>query len=49
VATKLNGYIVGVGGAQQFMDEAESLGLTKEQINYVYRLAKENEGGALYC
>jgi peptide-methionine (S)-S-oxide reductase len=48
VATKLNGYLVGKGGTQQFMDEAESLGLTKEQINYVYRFTKENEQCPLF-
>jgi peptide-methionine (S)-S-oxide reductase len=49
VAAKLNGYLVGVGGHDQFLAESKSLGLTKEQIDYVYAEAKKNEGGALYC
>jgi peptide-methionine (S)-S-oxide reductase len=49
VATKLNGYIVGVGGSAQFLGEAETLGLTKEQTKYINKLVTENEGGALYC
>lgn len=49
VAAKLNGYLVGVGGSAQFMEEASKLGLTEKQIDYVYRHAKDNEGGALYC
>ncbi|KAL7021412.1 hypothetical protein ACKWTF_011860 [Chironomus riparius] len=49
VATKLNGYLVGVGGSKQFLEEAESLGLTDKQIQYVLKYVKENEGGGLSC
>jgi len=49
VAARLNGYLVGVGGINQFNEEAESLGLTKKQIEYVLHYLKENEGGGLSC
>lgn len=49
VAAKLNGYLVGVGGAKQFLEEAESLGLNKKQTDYVLKYVKENEGGGLSC
>lgn len=49
VAARLNGYLVGVGGIKQFNEEAESLGLTKKQIEYVLHYLKENEGGGLSC
>lgn len=49
VAARLNGYLVGVGGIKQYLDEASSLGLTKAQKDYVQHYVEENEGGALYC
>lgn len=49
IAARLNGYLVGVGGVKQFDDEAESLGLTKEQIEYVRKYVVDNEGGGLTC
>uniref|UniRef100_U5ESG1 peptide-methionine (S)-S-oxide reductase n=1 Tax=Corethrella appendiculata TaxID=1370023 RepID=U5ESG1_9DIPT len=49
VAARLNGYLVGVGGVQQFLEEAEALGLTKEQVNYVKRYIEDNEGGGVFC
>lgn len=49
VAARLNGYLVGVGGVKQFLDEAKSLGLTNAQRDYVRHYVEENEGGALYC
>lgn len=49
VAARLNGYLMGVGGIEQFKDEAEDLGLNKKQIEYVLHYLKENEGGGLYC
>lgn len=49
VAAKLNGYLVGVGGSAQFLEESKNLGLTEKQIEYVHRHVKDNEGGALYC
>ncbi|XP_063707969.1 peptide methionine sulfoxide reductase isoform X2 [Culicoides brevitarsis] len=49
VAARLNGYLVGVGGVKQFDEEAESLGLTKQQIEYVRKYVVDNEGGGLTC
>lgn len=49
VAARLNGYLVGVGGVKQYLDEATLLGLTGTQIDYVQHYVQENEGGALYC
>lgn len=49
VAARLNGYLVGVGGIKQFNEEADSLGLTKKQAEYVLQYVKENEGGGLSC
>uniref|UniRef100_A0A336N0D2 peptide-methionine (S)-S-oxide reductase n=1 Tax=Culicoides sonorensis TaxID=179676 RepID=A0A336N0D2_CULSO len=49
IAARLNGYLVGVGGVKQFDEEAESLGLTKEQIEYVRKYVVDNEGGGLTC
>lgn len=49
VAARLNGYLVGVGGVKQYLDEASSLGLTNAQKDYVRHYVEENEGGALYC
>jgi peptide-methionine (S)-S-oxide reductase len=49
IAARLNGYLVGVGGVEQFDKEAEQLGLTQKQIEYVRKYVKENEGGGLSC
>lgn len=49
VAARLNGYLVGVGGVKQYLDEVTSLGLTNAQKDYVRHYVEENEGGALYC
>jgi peptide-methionine (S)-S-oxide reductase len=49
LAAKLNGYLVGVGGAKQFDEEAKELGLNERQIEYVMKHVKENEGGGLTC
>lgn len=49
VAARLNGYLVGVGGVQQYLDEVSSLGLNVSQKEYVRRFVEENEGGNLYC
>lgn len=49
VAARLNGYLVGVGGIQQYEDEASSLGLNGAQKDYVRHYVEENEGGSLYC
>jgi hypothetical protein len=42
-------YLVGVGGVEQFKQEAETLGLTKKQIDYVNHYVTKHEGGGLYC
>jgi len=49
VAAKLNGYLVGVGGVKQYLDEADYLGLSEAQKEYVRQYVEENEGGSLYC
>lgn len=49
VAARLNGYLVGIGGLEQFLKEADHLGLDPEQREYVKRHVIENEGGNLYC
>lgn len=49
VAARLNGYLVGVGGVQQFLSESASLGLNQAQQDYIQHFVEENEGGNLYC
>lgn len=49
IAARLNGYLVGVGGAAQFKEESEKLGLSDKQNEYVLHYIKENEGGGLSC
>lgn len=49
IAARLNGYLVGVGGVQQFLSEAASLGLNLAQQDYIRHFVEENEGGNLYC
>lgn len=49
VAARLNGYLVGVGGVKQFLEESYSLGLNEAQKEYVRHYVEENEGGNLYC
>lgn len=49
VAAKLNGYLVGVGGLQQFEEEAPSLGLSASQQAYVKKYLLKNKGGNLMC
>ncbi|XP_055627321.1 peptide methionine sulfoxide reductase-like [Toxorhynchites rutilus septentrionalis] len=49
VAARLNGYLVGVGGMEQFESESEQLGLSDEQIQYVKNCIMQNEGGSLIC
>lgn len=44
LAARLNGYLVGVGGVKQFEAEADSLGLTKKQTEYVLHYVKEAPG-----
>lgn len=49
LAARLNGYLVGVGGMNQFEKEVAKLGLSDEQAEYVRRELKRNEGGGLMC
>ncbi|XP_030571004.1 peptide methionine sulfoxide reductase isoform X5 [Drosophila novamexicana] len=49
VATKLNGYLAGVGGIEQFKSEVETLGLTPTQRQYCNYHIEQNEGQGLYC
>lgn len=49
VACRLNGYLVGVGGMEQFLKEVDSLGLSPKVREYVKQQVQENEGGSLYC
>ncbi|XP_023036728.1 peptide methionine sulfoxide reductase isoform X2 [Drosophila willistoni] len=49
VATKLNGYLAGVGGVEQFKSEVESFGLTPTQRQYCNHHVEQNEGQGLYC
>lgn len=49
VATKLNGYLVGVGGFDQFKLEVDTMGLTPTQKEYCNYYIEKNEGQGLYC
>lgn len=49
VASKLNGYLVGIVSTQQYLAEVKDLGLTQAQIDYVKRYVVENQGGGLSC
>ncbi|XP_032596680.1 peptide methionine sulfoxide reductase isoform X3 [Drosophila grimshawi] len=49
VATKLNGYLAGVGGIEQFKTEVDTLGLTPTQREYCNYHIENNEGQGLYC
>ncbi|XP_049539261.1 peptide methionine sulfoxide reductase [Anopheles darlingi] len=49
VAARLNGYLIGVGGLEQFESEAPRLGLDTEHIRYVRNYVIENEGGGIFC
>lgn len=47
VACRLNGYLVGIGGVDQFLDEADKLGLNEKQKQYVLSYVKQ--GPHLSC
>ncbi|XP_058980033.1 peptide methionine sulfoxide reductase isoform X2 [Musca domestica] len=49
VATKLNGYLAGVGGFEQFKSEVDTMGLTPTQKEYCNYYVEKNEGQGLYC
>ena len=49
VATKLNGYLVGVGGVEHFKRDVDTMGLTPTQKEYCNYYVEKNEGQGLYC
>ncbi|CAG9793969.1 unnamed protein product [Diatraea saccharalis] len=49
LAARLNGYLVGVGGKDQFEGEVAKLGLDEKQADYVRKELERNEGGGLAC
>ncbi|XP_013119267.2 peptide methionine sulfoxide reductase isoform X1 [Stomoxys calcitrans] len=49
VGTKLNGYLSGVGGLEQFKTEVDTMGLTPTQKEYCTYYVEKNEGQGLYC
>ncbi|KAK6630922.1 hypothetical protein RUM43_013416 [Polyplax serrata] len=49
VAARLNGYVVGLGGIQQFEAEADKLGLSGKILDYVKNLVIKYEGHGLSC
>lgn len=49
IATRLNGYLVGVGILEDIEKDIIKLGLTEKMANYIRTQWKQNEGGSLYC
>ncbi|XP_050429746.1 peptide methionine sulfoxide reductase isoform X2 [Adelges cooleyi] len=49
VAARLNGYVVGQGGVDQFDIETKTLGLDEAAIKYVRQLVIKYEGQGLTC
>ncbi|XP_001847522.2 peptide methionine sulfoxide reductase [Culex quinquefasciatus] len=49
VAARLNGYLVGAGGLEQFEAEADQLGLSDAQKQYVRNYLIENDGAGIAC
>lgn len=49
VAARLNGYVVGQGGIDQFDAEASKLRLDESAIKYVRQLVIKYEGQGLHC
>lgn len=49
LAARLNGYLVGLGGLEQFNAEVERFGLTEKMADYVRTQIHKNEGGNLSC
>lgn len=49
VAAKLNGYLAGVVGIEQFEEEASELGLNPSQLEYVKKHVIKNAGAGLSC
>lgn len=49
VAARLNGYVVGQGGIDQFDAEISKLRLDEAAIKYVRQLVIKYEGQGLHC
>lgn len=49
VAARLNGYLSGYGSVEQFLSEADHLGLDSEQKEYVRKFLVENKGASISC
>lgn len=49
MAARLNGYVVGQGGIDQFDAETSKLGLDDAAIKYVRQLVIKYEGQGLHC
>lgn len=49
VAARLNGYVVGAGGAARFEQEVANLGLSPAAAEYVGKLVREHQGGGGGC
>ncbi|XP_055624607.1 peptide methionine sulfoxide reductase-like [Toxorhynchites rutilus septentrionalis] len=49
VAARLNGYLIGVGGLDQFDEDADRLGLSLELVHYVRDYVRDNAGGGIFC
>lgn len=49
IAARLNGYLVGFGGVEQFDKEAHKLGLSEPDLQYVRSYIIKNEGNGMSC
>jgi peptide-methionine (S)-S-oxide reductase len=49
LAARLNGYVFGQGGINQFNEEVDKLGLNEDAANYVRTLILKYEGQGLTC
>ncbi|CAH0770749.1 unnamed protein product [Bemisia tabaci] len=49
LAARLNGYVIGCGGVNQFNAEVGKLGLDEKTADYVRKLVIKNEGNGLTC
>lgn len=49
LAARLNGFVVGLGGMEQFEEELQNYGLDDKVANYVRKQLIENKGGTLSC
>lgn len=49
VAARLNGYVVGQGGIDQFDSEVSKLRLDEAAVSYIRQLVIKYEGQGLHC